>query len=484
MINDCGDLSDELGCTNHLICKDTLNSSQPQLISLSQKCDGIFDCFDLSDECNESCGKEILGHWLLKFVCWFMGILAIFFNTVPLIKTALSLKDFESASLLVIYNKTFVTLIGLGDLLVGIYLIILSVYDSIVFGRGFCAHQADWLTGSMCSALGVISTVGSQLSLFSMTALSIVRFVALLCPSMSLPNRVDKLTLLKIMPSTIAIVFTSLVVATIPLVTSLEDYFVQGMYYDPSYKVFVGFQNKVKHLQILSAYYNSTAIARTSTWSDISSLVDGMFSQEHERIGRKAVHFYGNDGVCLFKYFVRSDDPRRSRSFIGEFTSHGDGNEMVWLMLLINFICFVVISILYTLIYLKTRHSPGGRGKYQGVDQDDKTRILQRRITALIATDFLCWIPFIVISSLHNLHTIDATYWYVPFAMTVLPLNSVINPLIYDQTANKFLRKKWLQLRTGIIRGDNSNRATRLVEDNTKAEENIGMETIHTAVAD
>ena len=32
------------------------------------------------------------------------------------------------------------------------------------------------------------------------------------------------------------------------------------------------------------------------------------------KLEKNAVHFYGNDGVCLFKYLVRSDDPKRSRT--------------------------------------------------------------------------------------------------------------------------------------------------------------------------
>ena len=44
-----------------------------------------------------------------------------------------------------------------------------------------------------------------------------------------------------------------------------------------------------------------------------------------------------------------------------------------------------------------------------------------------------------IICALHNLKTIDATEWYVNFTMVLLPINSVINPLLYDNTLREFL---------------------------------------------
>ena len=190
LIDDCGDLSDELGCANHMICENTVNQTKKQLISLSQRCDGIYDCFDLSDECNADCGKQILHTRALKVLCWAFGILAVLLNGVTTVCGGVSLKNCKTDSMLT--SKALCTLISFGDLLMGVYLIILSIFDSLVFEDRFCKNQAQWLSGTECTVLGVISTIGSQISVFAMTVLSSIRLIGLIFRSLSAPGSVDK----------------------------------------------------------------------------------------------------------------------------------------------------------------------------------------------------------------------------------------------------------------------------------------------------
>ena len=100
------------------------------------------------------------------------------------------------------------------------------------------------------------------------------------------------------------------------------------------------------------------------------------------------------------------------------------------------------------LITIETWKSSSNSGQIQNLGIVQQNKRIQFRISLIIVTDFLCWVPFIIVCYLHNVQFIDASDWYVYFAMIVLPIISVINPLLYDKTITDWTVSLFRRFRT------------------------------------
>ena len=416
LVKDCEDGSDESQCTNHFKC-----NSSGKLLPKSKKCDRNIDCADLSDECNEQYSKKIHEGTFLKGLSWQIGLLAIVANLVISGKSLATLKRCKTSIALI--NRLFIIMIALGDLLIGCYIFIIATYDTIIFKQDYCKRQITWITSFECSVIGVLSTIGSQISLFSMTGLSIVRIYGI-WNSMKIPGEVTLKKVLKIVATASSIIVVSATIAIFPIVETFEDFFVNGVRFSDGLKIFIGSPNKSTVTEVIEAYHGRTK-ETSLRWKMFVEMVREIFSHDfdYEDLTEKVdkVDFYGNDGVCLFKYFVKNEDPQRL---------------LVWSILALNSFCFVMISISYLFIGILSWRSSRSLSSSENNRQiAERNNRMNRRIAIIITTDFLCWVPFIVICILHSLEVIDATPWYSIFSMVILPINSVINPLIYDDAA-------------------------------------------------
>jgi hypothetical protein len=387
-----------------------------QYIPKTKKCDGIIDCLDYSDECNDECSTQILNGNFLKVFSWTIGAIAVIANLVIIGRTSIMAKN--SKVLVALINRSLILLICFGDLLVGVYLLFISIQDTIK-RKSYCRSQAEWLTSYQCSLLGIISTTGSQLSLFAMTGLSIFRLVGISYPMIGSKPLNAKLCL-KVFAAESIIVLIAIAISTTPLISTLEDYYVNGLRYDPEMKLFVGLPDKFRLIEMLEASYGRMRKSILS-WSRINIMISDMFSHDlnYKDLSQeyRQVEFYGNDGVCLFKYFVNPNDPQRNFS---------------WSIIAINFTCFVIISLSYLMIGSISKRSSSNVLQRNDRQLQKRNKRMNTKISIIIATDFLCWVPFIIICILHSTEVLNGAKWYAVFSIIILPINSVINPLLYD----------------------------------------------------
>jgi len=270
---------------------------------------------------------------------------------------------------------------------------------------------------------------------FALCLLSGTRIVGI-SNSLKVPGKVTWTKSLKVAVTIVIMILLSLSIAAIPVMVRFEDFFVNGIRYPEELNIFVGTPTKQKVLAVLEAYYGRMK-GSTLSWKIVKDMVLSLYSHDFQypdhTTSYSRVDFYGNDGVCLFKYFVKNEDPQRM---------------FVWTILALNFGCFIFITISYMAIgYISGRSSKNltKRGGNKGITQ--RNRRMNRMISIIILTDFLCWIPFILISVLHSVEVLDATPWYSIVSIILLPINSVINPLIYDDTISRLIRSPIKTLR-------------------------------------
>jgi hypothetical protein len=234
------------------------------------------------------------------------------------------------------------------------------------------------------------------------------------------------------------VAMVSLIIAVIPIVRQFEDFFVNGIHFPQELKIFIGTPGKETILSILQAYHGKMKQKLGLSWELILDMVESLYSHDFRHVDHalkdkaRKVHFYGNDGVCLFKYFVKNDDPQK---------------KFVWSILALDFLCFLLISVSYLLIHFLTNKASNAAGNQQN---SKRMKNMNRKISMMIGTDFICWIPFIIICTLHSTEVVDATPWYGLFSMIILPINSLINPFLYDDFLMNLIRAR-IQGFTSVI---------------------------------
>ena len=416
--DDCGDGSDEEGCVNTFQCREGF----PTFIPRSQLCDGHHQCSDSSDECGSECARsqKLISSDIMSVVAVFIASAATLINILTLIDRLPEAFKPPRDSLTVSFaNDCFVNLIAFGDLCIGVYLLNIVVMH-YKYTDGYCVLQFQWLTTKHCDLLGVLSTFGTQVSLFAMVALGCFRAFSILFPfnqkSLSSPFR------LKIALVGVFISILSVTIAVIPIVPSpiFRKYFNNGRFYHNN-TLFKRLTTLNEHRAIHEKYLSYVDPSDEQfpalnisiyNWEDVVEVFDGHIFNDTSDAGR-LLNFYGSDGVCIFKYIVSDDNTQLAYSMS---------------VVAVNFLCFVLIALSYMIILLSVRRS----GVSDSEGKRHQMEALQRKIALIIATDFFCWIPFCVICILHATHVINASPYYDFFSIIFIPINSVLNPIIYN----------------------------------------------------
>ena len=285
--------------------------------------------------------------------------------------------------------------LAVSDFVMGIYMLIIACAD-LYFGIEFPMYSESWRSGIICRIAGGLSILSSEASVFFVTLISIDRFICVRFPftTKKLNKRFARVA--------IALIWLfSLALGAVP--SSLAGR--NDQFYDNSH-VCIGLP-----LSLIKKY----------SVNQIFELID------------KGAYF---TPISTF-----------NTTYHGEFHGKHFSNTI---FLGLNGICYLVIFGCYIEIVRATFKS----SKRSGLNKELKDELrMTLKVTAIVATDFCCWFPIIVLGILVQTRVITlpaSVYaWCVTF---VIPINSAINPYLYtisnvisDWRKQKAKRQKQLE---------------------------------------
>ena len=168
----------------------------------------------------------------------------------------------------------------------------------------------------------------------------------------------------------------------------------------------------------LANLVNKTIIKNGKDWHLTRAFLSGNFPKYSpgEEFG-----YYSQTSVCLPRFYVAYG---------------GDAWEYSVAIITVNFVSFLFIAVGYVLIYVRSSKSKlENRNRKQ-----NQTTNMQKRISRIIITDFLCWIPICIMAyvKLSGYYIDDIAY--IVSAGLLLPINSAINPLLYSSLFDKLTK--------------------------------------------
>uniref|UniRef100_A0A3Q1C3W2 Lutropin-choriogonadotropic hormone receptor n=1 Tax=Amphiprion ocellaris TaxID=80972 RepID=A0A3Q1C3W2_AMPOC len=112
--------------------------------------------------------EDIAGFGFLRVAIWFINILAIAGNLTVL------LVFFTSRNKLTV-PRFLMCQLAFADLCIGVYLLMIATVDARTRGR-YSQHAIEWQTGPGCSTAGFLSVFGGELSVYTLSTITLERW--------------------------------------------------------------------------------------------------------------------------------------------------------------------------------------------------------------------------------------------------------------------------------------------------------------------
>ena len=440
------------------LCGKTCQNFTYSKYELHHMCSNSSCC--LSDSINDvsrsfpSCGNTSCTNFINSSSPWYslllVGLFCLLGNTVVILDKIISLLKKQHKDKEIQIYHTLVLNLALADLLMGVYLTAVSfeIKHKIAIGVYFSES-------SICNLLGIISTVSSHVSLTVLLLISSYRLVGVL-----VPYKRQHYRLVIILISLTWINWTT--VAALPLVP-LEPFktvFTYGMAKDRlinrnsliTFGRFVPFiKEKIMPHFIMVPEVKSIlqAVIKFPTSSVLEKFSNALGWIHAEREKWHLIGFYDSKYLCFTNFNVGNKDHQ-----FGYFH-----------LALVFYNLVVSIAILVAYVLVSTRLSDKNDGLFcfafcrwcipccscknystenEGCRQRNAARLAENRtlftrISIILLTDIMCWIPVCITSLViwrfpvqNRKELIEIGIVLYGVTLFLVPLNSILNPYIYS----------------------------------------------------
>ena len=432
---DCVNGADEEGCPGRLYCYNHSEnmsdlSKRTVWIPAHKKCDQVKDCPNSIDECNLGCHLDNIAS-LKSLKSNVLSGLNVIFGLAVLILNAMNghkaMKNSPS-NLSAKTDRLLCIQIFVYDFIMGIYLCFIVVASVVLRYKGDYCVLSDWWRSSVyCDILGVIFSFSTHGSLLIVSLMSIVRSIQCTVSFIRIPY--------KAIISVSCIIFilnlfhAMIPVIKLPLIEHIfkSDIFLVNIAENPLLSSF-------DEEHIANVYH--TFIPNQTT-EYITTMLDELkrITSMPEIFDFTVIGYYGTTPICIQNIFQEQESYRAYK--VGYCT--------------VISVLLAVVSVSYIVIVVK--HNKSAAIVQNNQDEADQNRDLLIKVCLMIGSQLVSWVSLMVTANYFSGGSSAPEYVFEVFALFVMPINSLLNPIFYSgmyKNALSFVKQKVLNIISAI----------------------------------